>query len=320
VDPACPSNHERDPWLSAMLRGDFAEAWEICDRVLRERLACAVDCSHWPRHQQFIWRGHPIDGRRVLVRCYHGLGDTLQFARLLAPLRKRAQHVTLWVQPALVRLLEGIEGVDELHALHDGSPALDYDVDIELMEIPHILRLSLADLPGVVPYVHADASSYPLRRERFSIGISWRSGSWNESRSIVDEDLMRLAQIAGVEWFSLQYGHAAPDFMTDIACTDIAKLASRMLNLDLVISVDTMVAHLAGALALPTWTLLPERCDWRWMREGEATQWYPTMRLFRQRNEGDWPEVLDRVVDALHALLATRVLDTRSSGCTASSG
>jgi hypothetical protein len=301
-----------------MLRGDFAAAWNICDRVLQERLARQVECLSWPRHQQFIWKGQSIDGQRVLVRCYHGLGDTLQFARLLTPLRKRAQHIALWVQPALLGLLEGIDGVDELHALHDGSPALSYDVDIELMEIPHILRLQLADLPGPMPYLKLDSDASLRANESLQIGNCWRSGNWNESRSIPDELLTKFSRLSGVQWFSLQFDHAAPSFMNDIACRDIRQLASRMLALDSIISVDTMIAHLAGALALPTWTLLCQRCDWRWMCEREDTPWYPTMRLFRQRSDGDWADVLDRVTDSVRSLAAIRALDTRSSGYRAS--
>ncbi|HEU4601868.1 MAG TPA: hypothetical protein VFS24_07860, partial [Steroidobacteraceae bacterium] len=116
-----------------MLRGDFEAAWNVCDSILSERIANGVKCHTWPRHQQFIWDGQPIDNKRVLVRCYHGLGDTLQFVRLLAPLRMRAKHVTLWAQPALLSVLDGVRGIDALLPLHEGTPETDYDIDIELM-------------------------------------------------------------------------------------------------------------------------------------------------------------------------------------------
>jgi hypothetical protein len=278
-----------------MLRGDFAAAWRICDRVLKDRLALGTQCHTWPRHLQFIWDGTPIDDKRVLVRCYHGLGDTLQFVRLLAPLRRRARHVVLWAQPALMTLLADIEGADELHPLHDGTPDVEYDIDLELMEIPHVLRMSLDELPGRIPYLRVQPSPISKTPRQINVGIAWRSGDWNENRSIPDELVQALADVAGVRWFSLQYGHAAPPFMSDIACKDIRQLAARMMNLDLVISVDTMVAHLAGGLALTTWTLLAKHCDWRWMQEREDTPWYPTMRLFRQRSGESWRHVLARV-------------------------
>src|SRR5690606_20694420 len=91
----------RDPWIGAMLRGDFAAAWSISDRVLRERIALGEPCDHWPRHEQYVWRGGSLRDLRVLVRCYHGLGDTIQFVRLLAPLRAETRRTILWAQPAL---------------------------------------------------------------------------------------------------------------------------------------------------------------------------------------------------------------------------
>lgn len=282
-----------------MLRGDFAAAWKISDQVLQQRVASRIPCHTWPRHLQFIWNGEPVDNKRVLVRCYHGLGDTLQFVRLLAPLRQRARHVALWVQPALIELLADVQGVDELLPLHNGVPDIEYDIDIELMELAHLLRLTLADLPGPVPYLHVPRSQEIPRSECMNIGIAWRSGDWDESRSIPDALVEQLGNVPHVSWYSLQYPRRARSFMDDLACKDIREMASRMRALDLVISVDTMAAHLAGALAVPTWTLLPSTCDWRWMCDREDSPWYPTMRLFRQPNDGDWSNVLRRIESEL---------------------
>ena len=299
-----------------MRRGDFAEAWRVCDAVLAARRGC--DCRAWPRHLQYVWNGSPVDGRRVLVRCYHGLGDTIQFVRLLAPLRARARRVTLWVQPALIDLLRDIRGADELLPLHDGAPAADYDVDIELMELPHLLRLSEGDLPGEIPYIHVRAGrgeSRAARREIHDgarrIGLCWRAGEWNADRSIQADALHPLADLKGVRWFSLQYPPLSPSFeLAELACRDIRGLAVRMQTLDLVISVDTMVADLAGALGLPVWTLLAADCDWRWMSDRADSPWYPTMRLFRQRCAGAWREV---VADLIRALAEPRkIADSES--------
>src|SRR5205809_1886740 len=124
-------------WVAAMRRGDFERAWQISDLHLRDRLADGEPCWNWPRHLQPIWRGTPLAGRRVLVRCYHGLGDTLQFVRFAAPLSRVARHNIFWVQPALLGLVAGVAGVQEVLPLHDGDPGIDYDVDIEIMELPH---------------------------------------------------------------------------------------------------------------------------------------------------------------------------------------
>jgi len=298
-----------------MMRGDFEAAWRVCDRVLTERRG--RDCSHWPRHLQHVWNGASLAGQRVLVRCYHGLGDTLQFVRLLAPLRKQAQHVTLWVQPALVDLLQETAGVDALLPLHDGAPDAEYDVDIELMEIAHALRVTPGDLPGPIPYLHVSPSRKPLTLENedsLRVGIAWRSGSWNGARSLPTETVRVLTDAPHVRWFSLQYpAEATLPGMTQLGCRDLRELAARMLTLDLVISVDTVTAHLAGALGLPVWTVLPRDCDWRWMHERNDSPWYPTMRLFRQSRPGAWSDVLSELSSAL-----IRARDTRSVCCRAS--
>ena len=134
-----------DPWTNAMLRGDFDAAWKISDRVLQRRLrhgGCAFDL---PRHWQWLWDGRDLAGAHVLVHCYHGLGDTLQFVRLLPLLRARCAAITLWLQPELIELLPSIAGADRIVPLHDGAPGIERDADVELMELPHILRLTPAD-------------------------------------------------------------------------------------------------------------------------------------------------------------------------------
>src|ERR1700710_1001569 len=116
-----------------MRRGDFEAAWQISDAVLLERRANGPRW-HWPRHEQWVWDGRPLAGQRVLVRCYHGLGDTLQYARFLPVLAERCRELTVWVQPALVGLLRTMPTASRVLPLHDGSPDVDYDVDIEIME------------------------------------------------------------------------------------------------------------------------------------------------------------------------------------------
>src|SRR5436309_11099702 len=122
-------------WAAAMRANDFARAWAINDRDLARRIAENALKHEGPRHLQHIWRGEPLEGARVLVRCYHGLGDTLQFIRFAKPLRRVACEVILWVQPELLRLLDDAPGVDRVLPLHDGTPDVDHDVDIEIMEL-----------------------------------------------------------------------------------------------------------------------------------------------------------------------------------------
>jgi hypothetical protein len=288
-----------------MERGEFLAAWEISDAILLRRQVQRIDCSRWPRHEQFIWNGAPFAARHALVRCYHGLGDTLQFVRLLPLLRAQAREVTLWVQPPLLELLQGIAGADRLLPLHDGVPRVDYEVDVELMELAHALRLLPEQIPAP-PYLYVPPAEQKHAAGARHVGIAWLGGNWNAHRSISAELLQPLAGLAPIRWHSLQFGIARPPLGAAVVPRqDVRSVARYMRTLDLVISVDTMTAHLAGALGMPTWTLLPKPCDWRWLDAGACTPWYPSMRLFRQRTSGDWREVIEDVRQALRETWST---------------
>jgi hypothetical protein len=284
-----------------MRRGDFGSAWAISDNVLQERLDRGEVCTHLPRHEQFVWNGERLTGRRVFVRCYHGLGDTLQFVRLLAHPRLRAAEITLWAQPALIKLLQTVRGIDRILPLHEGDPGLDYDVDIEIMELPHALRLTVDELPGPMPYIYVPASTRrPAASRCRRVGVCWSAGDWDPKRSLSGTELRYWARLSDVRWFSLQFPPATCALpAAPIASLDIVEMAARMQLLDLIITVDTMTAHLAGALGLPVWLLLPYDADWRWMLGRDDSPWYPTMRLFRQPAAGDWSTVIEQVHDEL---------------------
>ena len=291
-----------------MLRGDFAGAWRISDSLLprtREQ-----DHASVPRHEQNIWDGRPVEGRRVLVRCYHGLGDTIQFIRYAELLKRVAAEVIVWVQPSLIPLLRSVAGVDRLLPLHDGAPEVEYDVDVELNELPYVFRTTLETIPAQVPYLHVEAAELP-RSDRFRVGLIWQSGEWDERRSVPFRALQPLAEVSGVDWHILQRNarEAGWDgkFGTLSGGDNPLDDARIMRALDLVISVDTMTAHLAGALGVRTWTLLPRDADWRWMQDREDSPWYPTMCLFRQQREGDWSRIIaDLAIELSSAVSAKR--------------
>jgi len=246
-----------------MCCGDFMAAWTISDEVLRRRIEGNQGCWDWPRHLQYIWRGDALRDKRVLVRCYHGLGDTIQFIRFAAPLRQVARHTVFWVQPELLELAKAAPGVDQAIPLHDGAPDVAYDLDIEIMELPHALRITPEMLADSVPYLVAGEGGAASCRKR--VGVVWRAGTWNPSRSIPIQLLMRAREAAGLDLLSLQLD-AEPAEIATLGATDwrsanVDQLATRMMTLDLVITVDTMTAHLAGALGRPVWTLLPADCD-----------------------------------------------------------
>jgi hypothetical protein len=303
---------DHDPWMTAMRRGEFAHAWRICDAHLRGRLARRESKHQGPRHLQSIWDGTPLAGKRVLVRCYHGLGDTVQFIRFAAPLRRLAREVTVWAQPQLSELIASAAGVARVLPLHDGTPQAAFDCDIEIMELAHALRVDARSIACPVPYLFP-----PPRRLRFakprdelSVGLVWHAGEWDPRRSLAGGWLSPLSRVSGVRLFSLQCGPAKKDAADipahAIACEDVVETAAALRALDLLITVDTFVAHLGGALGIPVWLLLHARCDWRWMEGREDSVWYPTMRLFRQTAPADWHQVVDSVATGLKGLVARR--------------
>jgi hypothetical protein len=293
---------EEDVWIHAMRRGNFARAWEISDAHLKQRLARGQARPECPRHLQPIWNGEPLAQKRVLVRCYHGLGDSIQFVRFLQPLRQIAHSVVLWVQPDLVALARTAGGADEVLALHDGTPEVDYDIDVEIMELPHALRISA--IPANVPYLFVPRAAPPFAPDgHVNVGLVWAAGDWDEGRSLPLDEVKRIVGVPGIRLFSLQRGPRSAEASSipilDCGSDEVIETATRMLALDLIVSVDTMAAHLAGALARPVWTLLQRNCDWRWPRDCRHSVWYPTMRLFHQKQQGDWGSAIEHLCAAL---------------------
>jgi hypothetical protein len=301
---AATASATEDPWMRCMRCREFAAAWAISDAALRAR--AGVPCWHWPRHLQYIWDGTPLEGKRVLIRCYHGLVDTVQFIRYAPFVKRVAREVVVWAQPALLPLLRSAAVIDRLLPLHDGRPDVEYDVDFEIMELAHVFRSTLATLPVEVPYLHAPSATLPPTRMR-RVGLVWSAGGWDERRSVPAGELAPLLACPGVEFHVLQRGAASRELPfgpahCDSGSDNVETLASVMRALDLVITVDSFPAHLAGALGVRTWTLLHAEPDWRWMVGREDSPWYPTMRLFRQTSPGNWPGVFESMRTVLNAL------------------
>ena len=278
-------NEALELWREYMLAGDFEAAWRVSDEV-----------------RPAVWNGAPLHGKTVLVRCENGLGDTIQFMRYAPMLRRICAGLAVDVQPNLRSLLQFVAGVHP-------EPIAAPEVEIECTELPYAFRSTLATIPAEVPYIHVPRPR-GFRNGCRRVGLVWASGPWNPDRSIPLESFAPLGEIPGVAWVPLQHGPACSDLtradgllnFTTLRppCDDDAlRTAREILALDLVITVDTMVAHLAGALGKPVWTLLPYEADWRWMRHRDDSPWYPTMRLFRQQYPGDWPGVIERVKEAL---------------------
>lgn len=260
------------------------------------------------------WRGEPLDGRTLLVYWEQGFGDTIHFARYVPMLAARGARVLLQVQQPLRRLFEGFPGVAELVDPDATGVAADYRV--ALMSLPHLFGTTLDTIPGRVPYLRAPDEIAPRLRlapsGRRRVGVAWFGSPGqtnNRIRSIPLAELAPLFRLPGIDWYSLQVGPAASeldqvdggDRVTDLAplLSDFADTAAVMAQLDLVLTIDTAVAHLAGALARPTWIMLAHVCCWRYLLDRTDSPWYPTARLFRQPAPGDWPSLVAGIRSAL---------------------
>ncbi len=290
-------------WECHMLQGDFLSAW-------RESDAIAARGNPDPHR---YWDGQPLDGRNVLIRCLHGLGDTLQYIRYAPLIRQKAASLTVEAQPQLKALLAYNEVADRV--ITWGEPEPPWDQQIEIMEIPRIFRTDLSSVPAAVPYLKAPRTHESELLDNHGLlrtGIVWNSSQYNPARSVPVDLIASWFDIPGVAFSNLQAGPERFDLdrvsagipMLYREGGSILSTAADLNSLDLVITVDTMMAHLAGSLGKNVWTLLPYRCDWRWMLARADTPWYPTMRLFRQTTPGSWASLIEQVHRELTALAA----------------
>ena len=281
-----------------MRNGRFADAWAISDADLKARDPATRDDPALPYHLRWVWDGRSFDGRHVLVRCYHGLGDTIQFARFLPLLATRAASVTVEAQPALYPLLAQLPGVARWVPFDVAHPVPPSECDIEITELPPALRASPADVP--VPYLKAPPAPVPDRM----LAICHRAGEWDAARSI--PQALFAAICAAHATLTLVAAPSDLDVLNPEGCPlDMQATAALVAAAELVLTVDTMIAHLAGALGRPTWLLLKADPDWRWTPGASDSCWYPTMRIYAQTRAGDWSDVLARVARDLPSALAS---------------
>jgi hypothetical protein len=277
-------------WIAAARGGDYEAAWDIADRVIATSDGSKRDDPAQPYHLRWVWDGRPYRNRDVLVRCYHGLGDTLQFARFLPALAAVARSVTLEAQPELHTLLGHFPV--RLIAFDPAAPSPPAACDIEIMELSHALRLP----PQAAPPPYLRAAPTPTN----GIGLCWQAGGWDPARSIAPELLTPLLATRR-RLIALQPHPAPPPFVNAEGCPrDIAQTASLLAGLDCIVTVDTMVAHLAGASNLPAWVMLKHDADWRW-GNAARTPWYPSLSLIRQPHPGDWPRVIAQATNEIAA-------------------
>jgi tetratricopeptide (TPR) repeat protein len=322
LDPQHAHSHFNKS-LCLLLSGDFTHGLPLYEwrKALSEAVAPAPPGRGWLGEED-------IAGRTLFVYADQALGDTIQFCRYARLAEERGARVVLAVQPQLRELLTTLSPT--LRIIASGEPSGGYDCHCALMSLPLAFRTTLADIPAAVPYLSADPLRIARWRTRlgetgFRVGIAWR-GSRNRidvGRSVPPDTFAALAAVPGVRLISLQKGEALAQLLQaapslpveglgedfDAGAQAFLDSAAVMAHLDLVITCDTALAHLAGALGRPTWVALKHVPDWRWLQGRADSPWYPSMRLFRQPRRGDWQSVFAAIHGELGRLAQARRQD-----------
>jgi tetratricopeptide (TPR) repeat protein len=320
--------------LTRLRLGHWRQGWPSYEARWRFR-----EVHRRPRvFSQPRWQGEALNGRRILLHAEQGLGDTIQFSRYVSMVAARGGQVILMVQPPVERLMASLAAVRDgqaVTALLGARPPqsdLDFDLECPLLSLPAVFGTTVESVPWPGAYLFADSilaaekwlqfprlplMDSPCAQHR--VGLCWAGNPRYKAdslRSVKLATLLPLLRIPGITWISLQKGPAAEQLAAlpaDVVLLDgssrdrdMAETAALIDTLDLVITTDTAIAHLAGAMAKPVWILLPHLSDWRWMQQIETTPWYPTARLLRQSTPGDWAGLIEIVIKQLSEFLAAR--------------
>ena len=307
--------------------GEFALGWPLYEARFD------VPALGNPRRRFSVprWQGsEPLAGKTLLVHAEQGLGDVMQFCRYLPSLAAQGATIVFEVMPSLKALLRTLPG--SIHIISRGEPLPAVDYYCPLLSLPHALKTRVDTIPAQGPYLAAEPERVAKWAERLRelpgmrVGLAWQGNPkvekliWARGRSLPLAALEPLAQLPGVSLLSLQKGPGCEqlaqvpfadrivDLGTDLdpGADAFLDTAAVMASLDLVVSCDTSIVHLAGALGRPVWTALTLSPEWRWLLERNDSPWYPTMRLFRQSTDGDWGAVVTAIVQALAPLAARR--------------
>lgn len=307
LDPELAAAH----WNLGLLLlrdGRLAEAWPEYEWRWRR----PGTPLHYRRHP--TWQGEDFSGRTLLLYTEQGFGDALQFARWLPLVAARGGRVVLECPRELLRLFAS--SFPQVALLPKGEPPPPFDLQASLPSLPGIFRVTLETIPANIPYLKVppgSGSTLPPMGDGLTVGLAWACSpaSASAARSIGLARLAPLFAVPKVRFYGLQVGPAAAELVegrwpvTDLSpcLSDFADTAAAVARLDLVISVDTAVVHVAGALGRPVWVALPHPADWRWLRQRGDSPWYPSATLFRQAPGGGWPAVAEALAQHLAALV-----------------
>lgn len=319
-DPEHPESH-LSLAHALLASGNWRAGWAEYEWRYRSKLYAKA----MVRPTRPLWSGAPLPGRTLVVSADQGFGDSFQFARYLPMAAARCGSLTLVCRMPQVPLLARVPGV--ARCVTDLRDVGEHAAFCWMASLPHVFGTEPSNVPGTIPYLHAMPKRRAFWRERLQqtigsafvrVGLAWagnpdNTADWRRSLSL--SALEALAVIPGIQLVSLQKpipqtdrsafaAWGLVDFSDELR--DFGETAALIGNLDLVVTVDTAIAHLAGAMGVPVWTLLYEPCDWRWMTQREDSPWYPTMRLFRQPRAGAWNEPIDRLATALRDLAGER--------------
>lgn len=302
--------------LALLHLGRFEEGWKEYEyRFKKEKPS---DSRIFGRQK---WDGCSLEGKRILIASEQGFGDNIHFIRYIPFVKNKGGHVILECKKELRKLFEGFNGVDEIiDKKINIVPDVRFDFYIHLMSLPAVFNTNVDNIPNKIPYLKAkqqlaEKFKRQFSKNKFNIGIVWAGNPEQENdknRSTRFENFKIFKEIPGIKLYSLQKGEAALQLNDkeiinlESQINDFADTSAFIENLDLIISVDTSVAHLAGAMGKMVWVLLSTASDWRWLRERKDSPWYPSMKLFRQKELGDWEHVFEEARRELVNLLAVR--------------
>jgi tetratricopeptide (TPR) repeat protein len=310
IDPEHVKSHYNKSFI-LLSDGDYANGFAEYEWRLKKHN------TYKTTSEQPIWNGHPMPSKTLLVYAEQGFGDCLQFIRFLPLVQKRVNKIILECQSELIRLFSDLKAVDQIVTRGNHLPVHDYQAS--LLSLGYLLNITLDNLPATIPYLKGD---YPLptampdyfdQNQKIKIGFVWGgTGSTlkktDMGRSLPLKACQQLLSMHHIQWFSFQKGarsielkYQPGDKLIDLGqyFNDFADTARAACEMDLIITVDTAMAHLAGALGLRVWTLLAYDADWRWPKNLDNSPWYPGMRLFWQESPGDWESLLEQVQNAL---------------------